>query len=149
MHARIVFVIVGRSFGSFLLLVCERFVIRRRRGQRHLEAGGVQRFDAVDVHRRHGRERRPEGDVTWRVEVASAAVSPRRAIDALAEEDDDADGGEHGQGSAEKDDGAANRVRVRLDRHDIVGRVDDDLGIGCRRRHPWGQRGRRPCLVEP
>ena len=64
--------------------------------------------------------------------MASTAVSSCRTIDALAEEDDDADSGEHGQGSAEEDDRTAHRFRVRLDRHYIVRWIDDYLGIGCR-----------------
>lgn len=48
------------------------------------------------------------------------------ACDAFAEENDDANGRKHGQGSAEKDDWTTHRFAFRLKWNDVIWRVDDD-----------------------
>ena len=58
--------------------------------------------------------------------VSAAIVSARGTRDTFPKEDDDADGREHGQRSAEEDDGTAHR-QLLADGTDVVHRVDDDL----------------------
>ena len=53
------------------------------------------------------------------VTVLSVLLS-RWAVDTLAEEDDDANCGEHGQGSAKENDGTTDRVIFGLNRYNVV-----------------------------